>query len=491
MRYAVAIDQSTQGTKALLFDERGAMIARADVPHPQLVSREGWVSHAPMDLYRNTVAAVCQLVGLSGISRGDVAAVGISNQRETSLLWDRETGKPLNDAVVWHCARAKDICERPDILREAERIRESTGLPLSPYFSAAKWAWLLENIETAKGAVRAGRACLGTVDSWLLFKLTGAFRTDVSNAARTQLFNIRTLAWDEALCALFGIPVGALPEVCPSDALFGKTDFEGFFVAPVPVHAVMGDSNCALFGQGCREAGQVKATYGTGSSVMMNTGPAARQSTKGLATSIAWGMNGEIAYVLEGNVNHSGSVITWLKDRAGLIEDPGETQRLAESANQDDQTVLVPAFTGLGAPHWDSGAKALIAGMSFSTGKAELVKAGLESIAYQIEDVLGAMQGDTGIPVTELRVDGGATKNGYLMQFQSDLSGVPVRRALAGELSGIGAAYAAGLAQGLYSEETLSVGIESRLYAPRRDETWRAGKKRLWRDAIRLSMERT
>jgi glycerol kinase len=276
MKYVIGVDQSTQGTKALLFDERGALAARTDVAHPQLVSREGWVSHAPIDLYRNTVAAVCQLVGLSGISRGDVAAVGISNQRETSVLWDRDSGLPLNDAVVWHCARAKDICQRPETHREAERIRSSTGLPLSPYFPAAKWAWLLENTPGAKEAARAGRVCLGTVDSWLLFKLTGAFRTDVSNAARTQLFNIRTLAWDESLCALFGIPPKALPEVCPSDALFGQTDFEGFLPRPVPVHAVMGDSNCALFGQGCREAGQVKATYGTGSSVMMNISPAAR-----------------------------------------------------------------------------------------------------------------------------------------------------------------------------------------------------------------------
>ena len=288
MRYVVSIDQSTQGTKALLLNERGAMIARTDVAHPQLVSREGWVSHAPTDLYRNTVSAVCQLVGLSGIAREDVAAVGISNQRETSLLWDRETGKPLNDAVVWHCARAKDICQRPEIAREGERIRESTGLPLSPYFPAAKWAWLLENTAGAVEAARAGRACLGTVDSWLLFKLTGAFRTDFSNAARTQLFDIKALSWDEELCALFGIPPKALPEACPSDALFGETDFEGFFSKPVPVHAVMGDSNCALFGQGCHKAGQVKATYGTGSSVMMNIGPIARRSGNALATSIAW-----------------------------------------------------------------------------------------------------------------------------------------------------------------------------------------------------------
>ena len=488
MNYVLGIDQSTQGTKALLCDDTGAMLACAALPHEQLINAEGWVSHRPMDLYRNTIGAVKALLQQTVIEPAKIVCVGISNQRETALLWDRETGLPLADAVVWHCARAEAVCRRPEIAGYADLIRQRTGLPLSAYFTVAKWAWLLENTPGAQVAAEAGGACLGTVDSWLLYKLTGRFATDVSNAARTQAFDIHTLTWDAEICRRFGVPVRALAEVMPSDSRFGETDFEGALPKPVPIHAVMGDSNCALFGQGCHEKGTVKATYGTGSSIMMNVGHNPLESRHGLATSVAWGMDGHVDYVLEGNVNHSGSVVTWMKEKAGWIGSPQETSALAEKANLEDETILVPAFTGLGAPYWQSDARAIIVGLSLSTGRAELVKAGLESIAYQITDVLAAMREDADLAVRELRVDGGATGNEYLMRFQSNLADVPVRAAFAAELSGIGAAYAAGIAVGVWKRETLFTGRAGREYLPTASKPWRERRLKRWAEAVTLSM---
>lgn len=479
MAYILGIDQSTQGTKAILFDEEGALIKRADAKHKQLVNERGWISHDPQEIYENLIKAVRSVVKESGISKEDIAAVGISNQRETTAVWDAQ-GKPLEQAIVWQCARAEAVAER---LRDhAELIYEKTGLPLSPYFPACKMAWLLEH------TAREGKIHMGTVDSWLIFKLTGgkSFLTDYSNASRTQLLNLHTLTWDDDLCRIFGIPMETLPKVCDSNASFGYTDFEGFLEKAIPVHSVMGDSHGALFGQGCHGKGMVKTTYGTGSSIMMNIGAEFVQSKTGLATSLAWGIDGAVEYVLEGNINYTGAVVSWLKNDMHLIGEANETEELTAKANAEDTTILVPAFTGLSAPYWKGGAKAMFYGMTRTTGQAEIVKASVESIAYQIADVLKAMEADSGAKIKELRVDGGPTQNKYLMQFQSDLSDVTVCVADNEELSAIGAAYMAGIAVGIYDREKVFCSLNYRRYDTHMDNSVREEKYGAWKKAVQM-----
>ena len=500
-KYIISIDQSTQGTKALLFDAEGQLLRRTDMPHRQIVNEKGWVSHDPEEIYRNTLRVVKDLVEESGIDRSLVQGIGISNQRETTLIWDKETNKPIADAIVWQCSRATEICERPEIKNAAEMIREKTGLPLSPYFPAAKMAWLLENFqweESQRGQepvalksqkcqelMAQHRLCFGTIDTWLVYRLTKGhdYKTDYSNASRTQLFNIFTLKWDEEICKLFGICPEELPQVCDSDSEFGWTDFEGLFEKPIPIHAVLGDSHGALFGQGCLSQGDIKATYGTGSSIMMNIGEAPVVSTHGVVTSLAWGMDGKVNYVLEGNINYTGAVISWLKDDVRLIDSPAETESLCREAISDDELYFVPAFTGLGAPHWKSNAKASLTGITRTTGKAEIVRAGIECIAYQITDVVRAMEADAGVKVKELRVDGGPTKNGYLMQFQSDILGGNVLVPDAEELSGIGVEYAAGIAMGIYTMDLFKL-MKRKTYSKEMDENLREKKYIGWSKAV-------
>lgn len=486
-RYILGIDQSTQGTKALLFNEDGDLVHRSDLPHRQIVNEKGWVSHDPEEIYRNTIQTVKNLIEYSGVAKEEIAGVGISNQRETSMIWDKETGKPLADAVVWQCSRAADICGRVAGQGKEEFIRRRTGLNLSPYFPASKIAWLLEHTEGAKEKAENHTICHGTVDSWLIFRLTGkkVYRTDYSNASRTQLFNIFDLAWDEEICELFGIDPSNLAEVCDSDSEFGWTDFEGFFEHPIPIHGVLGDSHGALFGQGCLKEGMIKSTYGTGSSIMMNIGENPVLSTHGVVTSLAWGMNGKVNYVLEGNINYTGAVITWLKEDAGLIESPKETEALARDAEADDELYLVPAFTGLGAPYWDSKAKAALTGITRTTKRAEIVRAGLECIAYQITDVIEAMRQDAGIEIKSLRVDGGPTRNDYLMQFQSDILRASVEVPDAEELSGIGAAYAAGLALAVY-DNGIFAKLKRKTYDPTMDKGLRDRKYEGWKSAVAM-----
>lgn len=482
----IGIDQSTQGTKALLFGPDGKLLRRADVPHRQIVNELGWVSHDLNEIYRNTLEAVRRLLEESGTAPCRVAAVGISNQRETTALWDRRTGEPLEDAVVWQCGRAESIVKELSSESCGEKVRLATGIPLSAYFPAAKMAWLLRAGKGRAERAARGELCLGTIDSWLLFRLTEnhVFRTDASNASRTQLFNLRTLAWDEDLCALFGVPRTALAEVCDSDSLFGFTRMEGIFEEPVPIHAVLGDSHAALFGQGCLRPGMVKATYGTGSSLMMNIGKDPVVSSHGVVTSLAWKLGGKAEYVLEGNLNYTGAVITWLKDSLGLISSAKETEALALAANPNDTTYLVPAFTGLGAPYWDGNARAAAVGMSRTTGKAEFVRAALDCIAYQITDLIFAMEQDAGIGIGELRVDGGPTRNRCLMQFQSDISGKRVDVPEAEELSGIGAAYLAGVSAGLWKTKELFASRESSAYTPKMDKAESARKYAGWLRAV-------
>lgn len=482
-KYIISIDQSTQGTKALLFDEGGSLIKRTDKPHEQIINEKGWVSHNPVEIYENAIDVVARLT--KDIDGSRIIGVGISNQRETSLAWDRITGEPLADAIVWQCARAADICERVERQGKAEDIRRKTGMNLSPYFPASKIAWLLENVEGAREKADRGEICHGTIDSWLVYKLTGgkSYKTDYSNASRTQLFNIFELKWDEEICAWFGIDPANMAQVCDSDSEFGETDFEGVLPKKVPIHGVLGDSHGSLFGQGCLKPGMTKSTYGTGSSIMMNIGEKPVLSTHGVVTSLAWSMGGKVNYVLEGNLNYTGAVITWLKDDLKLIESPGETGTLAREAIQDDELYLIPAFSGLGAPYWDSRATAAIVGMTRTTGKAEVVRAGLECIAYQITDIVKAMCEDAGVRLGELRVDGGPTKNEYLMQFQSDIADVAVQVPDSEELSGIGPAYAAGLALGVWDESVF--GRLNRVkYAPGMDGETRKKKYNGWKAAV-------
>ncbi len=484
-QYIISIDQSTQGTKALLFDSSGSLIKRTDEAHEQIINEKGWVSHDPAEIYRKVIEVTARLLEESGIDKSKVAGVGISNQRETSLAWNRLTGEPVGKAVVWQCARAADICDQLVCAGWAEKIREKTGMELSPYFPASKIAWILKNVEGAKELADAGELCHGTIDSWLVYKLTGgkSYKTDYSNASRTQLFNIFDLTWDDEICKVFGIDPANLATVCDSNADFGETDFEGVLPHKVPIHAVMGDSHGALFGQGCLKSGMIKSTYGTGSSIMMNIGDDPVLSTHGVVTSLAWSMDGRVNYVLEGNLNYTGAVITWLKNDLQMIGSPAETEELARQAASDDCLYLVPAFSGLGAPYWDSRATGMFTGMTRTTGRAEMVRASLECIAYQIQDVMEAMSKDAGVGISELRVDGGPTKNDYLMQFQSDIAGIAVQVPDTDELSGMGPAYAAGMALGLWDEGIFGK-LDRRKYTPQMEKSLRQKKYEGWKQAV-------
>lgn len=451
--YVLSVDQSTQGTKALLFDDSGRFIKKAEKPHKQYINEKGYVEHNPIEIYENTLDVIRIVVDESGIDKSNILGFGLSNQRETVLCWDKYTSKPLYNAIVWQCDRAKAICDEIHKEGWGEYIKETSGMQLSPYFSAAKISWMLKKINDIRQAQLENRLCIGTIDTWLIYKFTKGrvFATDYSNAGRTQLLNIDKLIWDEKLCEIFDIDINALPQILDSDAYFGTTDFEGFLNRQIDIKAVMGDSHAALFAQHCNKKGMVKATYGTGSSIMMNVGEN-RVKSRNLASSIGWRVNGQICYVLEGNVNYAGSILSWLKNDLGLIDSPEETSYLAEQANVDDTTYIIPAFSGLGAPYWRSDARAVICGMSRTTGKAEVVKATLECIAYQIMDIIENMVLDSDTNIVELRVDGGPTKNTYLMQFQSNVIGNTIKVSEYDILSGTGVAFLAGISMGIYSE---------------------------------------
>lgn len=485
MRYVLAIDQSTQGTKALLFDEQADLVARADRPHRQIINDKGWVEHDLQEILRNTLLVCQEVIIRSGIEKKDVVALGISNQRETVAAWDRISGEPLHHAIVWQCARAASICQEAE--EQASLIQKKTGLTLSPYFSAPKMTWMLRHVPAVQGAAQSGTLCLGTIDSYLIWQLTQehAFKTDYSNASRTMLLNLDTLAWDEELCALWGIEEHFLPQVCMSDSLYGYTTLGGLLDQAIPLCGVLGDSHGALLGQRCLRPGDVKATYGTGSSVMMQTGAKRVHSSCGLVTGLAWGLNGQVSYVLEGNLNYTGAVVTWLKREMKLIATDQESEELAFAANQEDTACFVPAFTGLGAPYWDSHATGLLTGVTRTTGRAEIVRACLECIGFQIDDLLTRMEEDSGLHVSELRVDGGPTANRYLMQFQSDVCGATLRIPGIQELSGMGAALAAGMSCELYDRESVLAHMQYRYFHPEREGAWRKDKKAQWKDAVK------
>ncbi len=483
-KYVLAVDQSTQGTKGLLFDENGVLIRRADRSHRQIVNEKGWVEHDPEEILKNTLLVCEDVIAQAGIPAEEICAMGISNQRETSLAWNKTTGKPVYNAIVWQCSRAVEICERHK--EEAEGIRQKTGMMLSPYFPASKLQWIMENVPEAKVLADRDELAVGTIDTWLVYNLTRdhAFKTDYSNASRTQLFNIADLAWDKELLRTFQIPESAMAEICMSDAVYGMTDLGGLLKQEIPICGVLGDSHGALFGQNCRQPGQIKATYGTGSSVMMNIGEKPLISDKGIVTSLAWGRKGRVEYVFEGNLNYTGAVISWLKDQVGLIRDAGETGTLAEEANPEDKTYFVPAFTGLGAPYWDSEATGMFTGITRTTGKKEMVKACVECIGYQITDLVELMREETGRKVEELRVDGGPTANIYLMQFQSDMAQAAISIPQLQELSGMGAAYMAGITAGIYDEDHIFEQVKRSEYRPKMQAECRTERYRGWKQAV-------
>ena len=490
-RYVLALDQGTTSSRAILFDNEQNIIAVRQREFEQLYPQQGWVEHDPMEIWSSQYGVMNEVVAQSGVDAHDIAAIGITNQRETTILWEKATGRPIYNAIVWQCRRTAPLVD--ELLSQpgmAEYIKENTGLVPDAYFSATKIKWILDHVPGARERAQAGEILFGTVDSWLIYKLTGgnAFLTDASNASRTQLFNLETCAWDEELCAVFGIPMELLPQVMDSDASYGSTDFEGFLDEKIPIRCVMGDSHAALFGQGCHRPGMVKATYGTGSSIMMHVGERLIRSSSGLSASLAWSRGERAEYVLEGNINYTGAVITWLKEDLGLLASAQEAQELAEKARREDGTLLIPAFSGLSAPYWSSDARALICGMSRTTGRAELVKAALESIAYQITDVLDAMEADSKVAIQEIRADGGPAKNRYLMQFQSDLCGKRVLAARNEAASVTGAAYMAGIAAGLYDEGRLFEKQDWAVYDAQMSKEEREKKKQLWKQAVGMAL---
>ena len=496
----LAVDQSTSATKAFLFDGQGRTVARTGVPHGQSYPQPGWVEQDPMEIWRNTLIAIDGVLREAGIPdsgiSGRICALSLSNQRETVLIWDCETGLPICNAVTWQCGRAAGICRNIEEAGYAEQVREKTGLTLSPYFSAAKARWILDHVAGARTLADQGRLRMGTMDSWLIWKLTDGrvHATDCSNASRTQLYNLADRKWDPDLLEIFGIPAGMLPSIRFSDEILGTVSQTGDplqdRMAGLSIAGVLGDSHAALFGQNCFVAGMAKATYGTGSSIMMNVGPVPVRSRTGLVTSVAWGRQGAVEYVLEGNINCTGATLQWLAEDLEMIASPHESAGYAASVEDNGGVYLVPAFTGLGAPYWDSDARASFTGMSRATKKAHLVRAAEESIAYQIRDVVDLMVQDHGHAITELRVDGGPTRDAFLMQFQADMLGIPVACAGIGELSAFGACLMGGLAVGLWSglEEVAALRTAGPTYLPVMEPSRRDALYRGWRQAVRRTL---
>jgi glycerol kinase len=454
MTYILSIDQSTSATKAVLFDEMAKVISRMDSPHQQFYPRETWVEHDPIEIYNNTVELIGRITKKNNVKPDQLHCISISNQRETILIWDKHTGKPIGNAVVWQCLRGEEKCNQLKQAGHSEEFLNKTGLIIDPYFSASGLSWLLNHYLSSGNETSCENILAGTIDSWLIWKLTDGqvHATDFSNACRTLLFDIHTLSWDKELCAHFEVPPEILPEVRLSDQKFGETDAEGKLDTRVPICGVMGDSHAALFAQGCYKRGLGKATYGTGSSVMMNIGDQALAAPLGLVTSIGYSVGGNLAYVFEGNIHSTGATIKWLIDELGFMEKSSESDKVASAVDSTEGVYFVPAFSGLGAPYWDNMARASISGIHSGTKKAHIVRAGLESIAYQVKDLLDLMNQQAGIKLSEIRVDGGPTKNKFLMQFQSDILNSSVVVNDVEEASALGAAFAGGLGIGLWKD---------------------------------------
>lgn len=458
MSFILAIDQGTSSTKTLVFDAQGQVVSRASEPLKTHYFGEGFAEQDPEGIFQNVISSVKKCLAdfqAQGHSLTSIAAVGISNQRETFILWD-EQGKPLHNAVIWQCKRSVKICDQ---LRErglGAIINEKTGLLIDPYFSGSKLMWLQQNQPEIREAIQAGKAYFGTVDTWLLYKLTKGekYLTDYTNASRTLFFNLSTLDWDADLLREFGLTGLQLPQPQPSSYTFGESDFEGLFPKPVPIMGMIGDSHAAAFGEGCFSEGTAKATLGTGCSILMNVGNHRKSSANGMVSTICWSTAERVDYALEGVIVTCGATIEWLKNEWGIFEDSKDTEAMARSVEHNNGVYLVPAFSGLGAPHWDMKRKASITGLTFGSTKNHLVRAALESIPYQIKDIIGAMEADAGLELKELMVDGGMTSNGFVLQFLADLLGKPVVKINMPDVSALGAAYLAGLACGLFTNIT-------------------------------------
>ncbi len=454
-KYVLAIDQGTTSCRAILFNKDSRIAGFAQKEFPQYYPKNGWVEHDPEEIWSTQIGVIAELLAHYDVNVKDIVSIGITNQRETTVVWDKNTGKPIYNAIVWQCRRTTSTCEELKNKGLAEKIREKTGLVIDAYFSGTKIKWILDNVEGAKKKAAQGELLFGTIDTWLLWKLTNGRKhmTDYSNASRTLIFNINELKWDEGILQELDIPVSMLPEVKPSSFIYGETDKRSFFGHSVPIAGIAGDQQAALFGQTCFEAGMSKNTYGTGCFMLMNTGSNRYNSTTGLLTTIAWGIDGKVNYALEGSIFIAGAVIQWLRDELKLIESAADSEYFASKVTDNGGVYVVPAFTGLGAPYWDMRARGAIFGLTRGNSKDHIIRAALESIAYQTKDILSAMENDSGLKLKMLKVDGGAVTNNLLMQFQADILGVRVERPKCAENSALGAAYLAGLATGFWSDQ--------------------------------------
>lgn len=492
-KYIMALDLGTTSCRCIIFDKNGRICSAAQKEFTQYFPQPGWVEHDAEEIWATQTGLMYEAMSKIDITINEIAGIGITNQRETTVLWDKETGRPVHKAIVWQCRRTAGYCDELKKLGMAEFFRSKTGLVLDAYFSATKLRWLLDNAIGARERAEKGELLFGTVDSWIIWKLTGGkvHVTDYSNASRTMLFNIHTLKWDEEILRVLKIPQQILPEVKPSSHVYGYTDSK-LFGREVPIAGAGGDQQCALFGQTCFERGEVKNTYGTGGFMLMNTGTAPVNSHNGLVTTIAWGVDDKVEYALEGSIFVAGAAVQWLRDELGLIRDAAESEVLAKSVPDANGCYVVPAFVGLGAPYWDQYARGAIVGLTRGVNRNHIVRATLESIAYQIKDVLMAMQEDSGMPITSLRVDGGACDNDFLMQFQADILNTSVVRPYCIETTAMGAAYLAGLAVGYWrsKEEILANHVIAAEFKPQMGQAKRENLLQGWHNAVKAASVR-
>ena len=486
----MALDAGTTSNRCILFDKSGNVISVAQKEFRQYFPQPGWVEHDANEIFSTMLGVAAEAMGMASAKAKDIAAVGITNQRETAIVWDKNTGEPVYPAIVWQCRRTADMADALKAKGLKESIQKKTGLIIDPYFSATKIRWILDHVEGSARRAERGELLFGTVETWLIWKLTNGrvHATDYSNASRTMLFNINTLDWDDEILAELRIPRGMLPEVKPSSGIFGETS-KDYFGGEIPIAGAAGDQQAALFGQVCFNEGEAKNTYGTGCFLLMNTGTKAVFSKNGLVTTIAWGMDGEVYYALEGSIFVAGAAIQWLRDEMRLVDSAEDTAYWASKVSDTNGCYVVPAFTGLGAPHWDPYARGTIVGITRGTNKKHIIRATLESIAYQVCDVTDAMQADSDLALRALKVDGGASANDFLMQFQADMLGVAVHRPTCVESTAMGAAYLAGLAVGFWKDkaDVLRNIRSGRDFLPGAESEYRQSKRRGWSKAVRCA----
>ena len=492
-KYILAFDQGTTSSRAILFDKHGAVADTAQQEFTQIFPKPGWVEHNAMEIWGTQSGVAREVLEKAGVRPAEIAAIGITNQRETTVVWDRHTGRPVYNAIVWQCRRTADICDKLKAKNLEEKIREKTGLIIDAYFSGTKIKWILDNVEGARKRAENGDLVFGNIDTWLIWNLTRGkvHVTDYSNASRTMLFNINTLQWDEELLKELEIPKSMLPEVKPSSFVYGVTDAQTFGGAEIPIAGAAGDQQAALFGQTCFAPGTAKNTYGTGCFMLMNTGDTPIKSQNGLLTTIAWGLNGKTAYALEGSIFVAGAAVQWLRDQLKLIYTAKETEYYASLVPDTHGLYVVPAFAGLGAPYWDMYARGAIVGLTRGATREHIIRATLEAIAYRTKDVISAMEKDSGIMLKELKVDGGAAANNFLMQFQADILNVPVHRPKILETTALGAAYLAGLAAGFWKDQNEIVNnrIIEKKFQSMMSEKERAAKYAGWQKAVKRAMQ--